>query len=95
LVVPGVLTDVVGVLFLVPFTRRLFVRSLLARMQRALQNGRLHVAQAHVGTYGSASPFMHAPGQQRRSGAANGVIDVEGELVQPPTTPRALRDDND
>jgi UPF0716 protein FxsA len=95
LVVPGVLTDAVGVLLLVPFTRRLCVRMLLARMQRAVEQGNLHVMQTRVGVYGAPFPFAHGPGQRRPPGAAREIIDVEGEPVQPPDNSRALTDGSD
>jgi UPF0716 protein FxsA len=84
LVVPGVLTDLVGVLLFVPFTRRLCARLLVSRMQHAIDNGTLHVMHTQASSYGA--PRAHR--------AAREIIDVEGEVLQPRAAAPALRDDH-
>lgn len=52
LVTPGILTDAVGFLCLVPFTRNAAKRALKARFERALREQRIHMA---TGVYGGDS----------------------------------------
>jgi UPF0716 protein FxsA len=41
LITPGILTDTVGFLCLVPATRRVIKRAIWSRMERAIQNGQI------------------------------------------------------
>jgi UPF0716 protein FxsA len=75
LVTPGILTDAIGLLLLVPFTRRRIAALLAARMQRAIERGSIRVVQAR---------FDPRAGGPFRTGAEE-VIDAEGESV--PTRP--------
>lgn len=80
LVTPGVLTDVVGLALLVPWTRRLLVRRVRARLERSIAQGRVHVsgvggAQVFTWVGGAAAP--------RRD-----VIDVEGRDITDESDPR-------
>jgi UPF0716 protein FxsA len=82
LVTPGVLTDLVGFLLLVPPTRRLVAAVVRRRVERRIADGSIHVV-----TYTSAGTVG------RRSAAPPGVIDVEGEVVEEePPPPRRLAD---
>lgn len=58
LVVPGVITDVLGALLLVPVSRRLLARVLSARLQRAIEQGSIAVVHAP----GLRDPFARAGG---------------------------------
>lgn len=60
LVTPGILTDAVGLLCLVPGFRVLIKRRLRRRFERAVRGKRIHVV-----TYGSVSP-RERPGDDRR-----------------------------
>jgi UPF0716 protein FxsA len=55
LLTPGVLTDVVGFLLLVPMSRRLIRRSLKRRFERAVRTGTVGVAVMSHGPADSAS----------------------------------------
>jgi UPF0716 protein FxsA len=68
LITPGVLTDVVGLLFLLPLTRRLFARAIRNHFERKIQLGQVQVEQ-----YGFAWP----PRSQQPN-----VIDTEGEELR-------------
>jgi UPF0716 protein FxsA len=65
LVLPGVISDVIGIGLLIPPMRRLAARLVTQRMLQAIQRGALHVTQTSVR---SAQP-------------RTSVIDVEGEVV--------------
>lgn len=67
LITPGVLTDVVGVLCLIPVTRRVFARALGRYFERRIALGQLRVHQ--VG-------FQQ---ETQRRPVAGDVIDTEGE----------------
>lgn len=69
LVTPGVLTDVVGLLLLLPWTRRLVARPL----RRSIE---AHIARGTVRVVGGAA---RRGGSGQRS--ANGVVDTTGESV--------------
>jgi UPF0716 protein FxsA len=67
LVAPGVLTDITGILLLIPPTRRFLAKKIQAALQKRIQDGRVQVM-----TYGFGESF---------GGRGEGVIDVEGEEV--------------
>lgn len=73
LISPGVLTDVIGLVLLVPYTRRLVARLVSAAIKRGIERGSIQVVQARA-----PDPFAT---RSRRPPA--GVIDVEGEPVLP------------
>ena len=58
LVTPGVLTDVVGFLLLVPMSRHLIRRNLKRRFERAIRTGTVGVA---VVSHGPAEPSSRPP----------------------------------
>jgi UPF0716 protein FxsA len=78
LIVPGVITDMIALALLVPWSRRLIAASVIARVGRAVEQGRLRVVatQAQATQAGRVDPFRAMP----RSGP-NAVIDAEGETV--------------
>lgn len=73
LITPGVLTDLLGLLLLVPFTRRRIATLLAARMQRAIERGSIRVVHTR---------FDARADDPRRAGFED-VIDTEGEPVSP------------
>lgn len=73
LITPGVLTDLLGLLLLVPVTRRWIATLLAARMQRAIELGSIRVVHARFDP--------HAAGSHRTR--FEDVIDTEGEPVSP------------
>jgi UPF0716 protein FxsA len=77
LVSPGVLTDVLGIVLLLPPSRRIALRIVAARVRRALERGALRVVSA-PGM--SRDPFGFA-----RPPVRGQVIDVHGEPVEPPS----------
>jgi len=76
LVLPGLLSDVLGLLCLVPPTRRWMARRIQARFQRAVRSGRVRV----ITTTSSAPAWPRAEGRQD-------VIEGEFER-QPPEQPK-------
>lgn len=88
LVTPGVLTDAVGLLLLLPATRRLIARLVIARVQRAIERGSIHVVQTRMGAPG---PFPYGGGQRGPSRNDGDIIDVEGETVEPHSDERGSR----
>jgi len=67
LVTPGVVTDLVGLSLLLPFTRAAIARSVVARVERAVREGRIQVT--HV-SYGAPRDRSYRPTPRQ-------VIDVE------------------
>lgn len=84
LVTPGVLTDVCGLLLLIPPTRRAIGNVVRAHFEQKIQQGSVRVVR-----------FEQHRGQVPRRGPG-GVIDVEGEVVDtqseppPPATYRRI-----
>jgi UPF0716 protein FxsA len=79
LITPGVISDAIGLLLLVPFTRRPIARWLAARVQRAIERGSIHVVHAQPGMpgpFGSGARPSHEPIRGQ-------IIDVEAEVVEP------------
>lgn len=76
LVTPGVLTDVVGFLLLIPPTRRRIAAVVRKRLEQRIEDGSINVV--------SYSDFEGSPGQETmRPGyrPRNVVMDVEGEVI--------------
>ncbi len=69
LITPGVITDFLGLLFLLPFTRRLFARGIRDYFERKVELGQVRVQQ-----YGG---FAWPPRRQDSN-----VIDTEGEELR-------------
>jgi UPF0716 protein FxsA len=76
LITPGVLTDVVAIALLLPWSRRWIAARLTERVERAIAQGNLRVVHARA----RAAPFGPSGRAARRS--APSVIDVEGESVE-------------
>jgi len=74
LISPGVLTDVAGLLLLVPVVRRPIARYVASRLERAVATGTVRVVQMRAAP---GDPFSGV----RRPPARPDVIDVEGEPV--------------
>jgi UPF0716 protein FxsA len=74
LIAPGVLTDAIGLVLLVPYTRRRIAALLATRMQQAIERGSLRVVQTRIDPRGYGSPR-----------GDEDVIDTEGEPVPPPS----------
>jgi UPF0716 protein FxsA len=74
LVMPGLISDVIGLGLLIPPLRRLAAREVTRRTLQAIQRGTLHVTQTAV----------------RSAPPASSVIDVEGEVVGPNHGPKRL-----
>ncbi len=75
LVLPGLVSDVLGLLLLLPPFRRLIGNIVRRRFERGIRAGEIHV----VGPSGRPAP--RAPG---------GIVDVVGEDVTPPPASRHL-----
>lgn len=73
LIIPGVITDVLAIMLLIPWSRRLIGEALFAQVRRAVAEGKLHVTQARPmdpwGTHSVRHP-------------QDTVIDTEGETVE-------------
>jgi UPF0716 protein FxsA len=76
LITPGVLTDVVGLALLLPWTRRALAPIVRRAVERRMQEGTIRVQTI------SGSPFGPVPGRPRGH-SPDGVIDTEGEDVTP------------
>jgi UPF0716 protein FxsA len=87
LISPGVVTDLAGVLLLLPFTRRPIARLVSSRVRRAIERGAIRVVHPRADTSGA---FRHGvpPGR-------GDVIDVEGETVESHAAGPALGDGDD
>jgi UPF0716 protein FxsA len=73
LITPGVLTDALGLVLLIPFTRRRIAALVAVHIQRAIERGGIRVVQSGFD-----------PGAQGRyRGRFDDVIDTEGEPVPP------------
>ena len=59
LIVPGFVTDVFGLVLLIPFTRNLIARFALARIRAAIERGTVRVTATTVG--GSSYPRTRPP----------------------------------
>jgi UPF0716 protein FxsA len=77
LISPGVISDAVGVLLLVPYTRRLIARIVMVQVQRAIERGTIRVVHSQRP---AGAPFVY--GQGGGSPVGREVIDVEAEVVE-------------
>jgi UPF0716 protein FxsA len=74
LITPGVITDALGLLLLVPFTRRRVAALIAMRMQRAIERGSIRVVQTRFDPRGAQGPSR---------ARFDDAIDTEGESVPP------------
>ncbi|MEM9075188.1 MAG: FxsA family protein [Myxococcota bacterium] len=77
LITPGVLTDLFGLLMLIPPTRKLFARFVRSRLERGIQRGAVRVQGFGPG-FGQAGGFQRY-GAHWSQGAD--IVDVEGHEV--------------
>lgn len=89
LIVPGVLSDVVGLSLLIPGTRALWARGLRAWLERRVARGDVEVVTMGGVSMGGPGARAGRPGTR----PVGGVIDVEGHEVSrsevpPPTLER-------
>lgn len=78
LITPGVITDGIAVLLLIPWSRHLIGKSVGARIERAVAEGKLRVMQTRP-----VDPWAAGRGMRNDS---NMVIDTEGETVESSVT---------
>jgi len=87
LITPGILTDVIGFLGLIPFTRTWVRRVLMRWFQRKVENGTM---QVQFGVFGGASPHSPNSGpphtspngpQGSRSASGTGTWEGRGQQV--------------
>ena len=83
LIAPGLLTDVIGLLLLVPVCRRLIAGLIVGRLQHEIERRSLHVV-SNAGFRERVS-FGQGPGHSEGGGAA--VIDTTGEESPEPKAP--------
>jgi UPF0716 family protein affecting phage T7 exclusion len=86
LIVPGFLTDVLGVLLLLPPVRRFLSEQITRSVRSAIERGSLHVMVEPP-----AGPRAAAWARVAAARPAESVIDVEGEVVQSSEVPAAAR----
>ncbi|MDH5674104.1 MAG: FxsA family protein [Myxococcales bacterium] len=87
LVTPGVLTDAVGLLLLLPTSRRTVARVIAARLQRAIEEGRIQVVgSAQPGGFGDFGGFSGFSGRGASSAPAHRPPRVvEAEVIRSKT----------
>jgi UPF0716 protein FxsA len=81
LITPGVISDGIGLLLLVPFTRRPIAAFVAGRVRRAIERGAIRVVHTQVGMPGMPGPFPPRGHGGGRGPMRGPVIDVEGETV--------------
>ncbi len=93
LITPGMLSDVLGILFLVPFTRRLLAKPIRRAVQSYIDGGQLRVMNMGGPSAGAAGPgaapsdpFGWRPdpfgrAQDAQSRSRGGVVETTGEAV--------------
>lgn len=91
LIVPGVLSDVLGLSLLIPGTRALWARGVRTWLERRVARGDVEVVT--MGTVSMGGPGMRARAGRPGTRPVAGVIDVEGHEVSrsdapPPTLER-------
>ena len=82
LITPGVLTDLVGFLCLVPVTRKLIKRSVWKRIERGVRQGHIHVGFHADGQTPNSPPGVAPSAAQRTEppSTSGRVVDVEVEF---------------
>lgn len=76
LMAPGVLTDVIGFVFLIPPTRSLVARVVRAAVDRRIARGQIHVVSS---SFSSAGGF--APDEPAAPGERPDVVETTGESI--------------
>ncbi len=95
LVIPGVLTDLVGVLLLLPPTRRLVAAQVRRRLERSMRRGAVRVTHFGVGGPFGDGPFGQGPRDVTPRGPSGPrkVIGQVTEVADPAMDTRARRID--
>jgi UPF0716 protein FxsA len=75
LILPGLLTDVIGLVLLVPVSRRLITRLIVGRLQNEIERRSPRVVP-NVSGFGERASFGHGPADSNGQGAT--VIDTTG-----------------
>jgi UPF0716 protein FxsA len=89
LILPGLLTDVIGLVLLVPVSRRLIARLIVGRLQHEIERRSLQGIPAVRG-FGERAPFGPGAGESNGRGAT--VIDTTGvESAEPEASSGAPR----
>lgn len=78
LITPGLITDVLAIVVLIPWSRRLVGKTIVAGIERAVAQGKLRVMHARP-----VEPWSVRTGPQHDP---NRVIDTEGETVESSVT---------
>ena len=79
LAAPGVLTDVIGFLFLIPWTRLLVANRVRRWVDRRIADRRIHVVSSSFQGFGSA--FGESGRGDTRASGSGQVVDTAGESV--------------
>lgn len=79
LVTPGVLTDIAGMLLLIPPARKPVKGYIKRRFKKSLESGDV----TFVSFDDMQDPFGGSPGTPRNAGSGDDVIDVTPEVVEP------------
>ena len=87
LMLPGFITDVIGLLFLLPFTRP-FARKLLAFVVARRLRRMGVVATSYRGQDGTVIQGETVPDQPRSADPTSGPIIISGEITSEPEDPR-------
>ena len=92
LVMPGVISDVLAITLLVPAIRCWVAARVTQHVLAAIQRGGLQVMTQAGAAGGGPGPAWSGqpgwPGPEREPSREPGVIDVEGEVVQPDARPK-------
>ena len=83
LMTPGILTDILGFLGLIPWTRSLMVQRVFTWVERAVADGRFVVHQS-----GGHAPFQYPDGQGFSSRTRHDHVVIDQEFESPPSDPK-------
>ena len=84
LITPGVITDFMGLLLLLPATRRMATQAFRRHLEKQIQRGNVQVHTNGVGFAGPAGAPRRSPnaGKTRFDPRFGQVIDTEGERIE-------------
>ena len=92
LLTPGIITDAVGFVLLIPPLRRSFARWSFKRVLSSA-NVHVHTSTTYSSTESDAGGYTDPRGPGSRSAGSGPIIDGEYERVDEPTRPRAPHQD--